>query len=57
MELTKHFLKMLGERSIRMGWINRALNEPQQIEDHDDGTQHYLCQIEKHGRLLATPNY
>ena len=30
--------------------INRALREPQEMEDHDDGTRHYLCQIVEHGR-------
>ena len=49
MELTKHLKKMLEERSIRTEWTNRAPYKPQQIEDHDDGTRHYLCQIEEHG--------
>ncbi|MEW5806896.1 MAG: DUF4258 domain-containing protein [Acidobacteriota bacterium] len=49
MIFTKHFKKMMKERSIRQEWIDRTLKEPQKIERHEDGTQHFLCQIQEHG--------
>ena len=36
---------MMDERSILLEWVERAVNEPQKTEDHEDGTRHYLCQI------------
>lgn len=29
--------------------MDRVLHEPQRVEDHEDGTRHFLHQIEKHG--------
>ena len=29
-------------------WVQRTANKPQKVEDHEDGTRHYLCQIEEH---------
>jgi hypothetical protein len=39
---TTHFMKMLSERNIQEQWVDRALTHPDQIEDHEDGTKHYL---------------
>jgi hypothetical protein len=48
MHKTTHFLKMLSERDIEEQWVDRALSEPDQIEEHEDGTKHYLKQIREH---------
>ena len=48
MEFTDHCKQMMKERSIRSEWVQRTFKNPQRVEDHDDGTRHYLCQIEEH---------
>jgi hypothetical protein len=45
MEYNNHFRRMTDERAILPEWVQRAIHEPQKIEDHEDGTRHYLCQI------------
>jgi hypothetical protein len=42
---TVHFEDMLNERGIEPEWADRAVNEPDKIEDHHDGTRHYIKQI------------
>jgi len=49
MEFTKHFRNMLEERSIRKEWADKCVNEPEKIEDHEDGSRHFLRRIEEHG--------
>jgi len=49
MKFTKHFRKMLEERGIRQQWVDKCLKEPQGVEDHEDGTRHFLRRIEVHG--------
>ena len=49
MEFTKHFKDMLKERSIRMEWIDRCVNKPEKVEDHEDNTRHFLRRIKEHG--------
>ena len=49
MEFAEHFKNMLKERSIQQEWVDRVLHEPQKMEDHEDGTRHFLNQIEEHG--------
>ncbi|MFH1571401.1 MAG: DUF4258 domain-containing protein [Gemmatimonadota bacterium] len=46
---TKHFVDMLGERSIRPEWADSAVADPARVEDHPDGTRHYLKPIADHG--------
>lgn len=41
-----HFGDMLKERNIRKEWVKMALNKPDLIEKQDDGTIHYIKQIE-----------
>jgi len=48
MEGTKHFRDMLEERRIDRSWVERAITTPEKIEDHDDGTRHFLRRIEEH---------
>jgi len=48
MELTKHFKNMLEERSIQQQWVDRAIYEPEEVEEHEDGTRHFLRRIEEH---------
>jgi hypothetical protein len=45
---TTHFQKMLSERNIHDEWVDRTLANPDKIEDHEDGTKHYLKQIHEY---------
>lgn len=38
---------MLSERNIQEQWVERVLAEPDRIETHEDGTKHYLKQIQE----------
>lgn len=49
MEFTKHFKSMLEERFIQQEWVGRAINEAEEVEEHEDGTRHFLRRIEEHG--------
>ncbi len=49
MEFTKHFKNMLEERSIRHEWVDKCVNEPEKVEDHRDGSRHFLRRIEETG--------
>jgi hypothetical protein len=42
MEDTVHFINMLTERGIRLEWADRVLQEPDKVEDHTDGTRHFI---------------
>ena len=44
-DLSGHFGDMLEERGIRHEWVQRALTAPDQTEDHDDDTRHYIKRI------------
>ena len=46
---TLHFCDMLKERGISREWIIQAMEDSDRIENHDDGTRHYLKQIAEHG--------
>ena len=46
MKFTKHFIAMMSERRIRSEWVDSAVGQPDQIENRDDGTRHYLKKIE-----------
>ena len=48
MHKTTHFKKMLSERNILDQWVDRTLSDPDKMEDHEDGTRHYLKQILEH---------
>ncbi len=45
MEFTKHFKQMLKERTIHREWVEQALQSPDNIEDHEDGTCHFIKQF------------
>ncbi len=49
MEFTEHFNQMLKERSIQNKWVERAIRNPDNIEDCEDGTRHFIKQIEEYG--------
>jgi hypothetical protein len=49
MEFTRHFNQMLEERNIRSKWVDQALKAPDQVEDFEDGTRHYIKQINEYG--------
>jgi len=49
MEFTKHFKSMLKERSIRQERVERAVNEPEEVEESKDSTRHFSRRIEEHG--------
>lgn len=46
---SKHFTDMLNERSINHEWAIRATCDPDRIEEHDDGTMHFIKQIPEFG--------
>jgi len=48
MEFTKHFKRMLEERSIQQAWVDKAMSEAEKVEEHEDGTRHFLRRIEEH---------
>ena len=49
MEFSKHFNQMLEERNIRREWVDQALDAPDNLEDIEDGTRHYIKQIPEYG--------
>jgi hypothetical protein len=49
MEFTKHFKQMLEERMITDDWVDRTVQEADHIEDHEDGTRHFIKQIPEYG--------
>jgi len=49
MEDTIHFADMLRERGIKWDWVNATLESPKRIEEHEDGTRHFLLQIPEFG--------
>jgi hypothetical protein len=44
-----HFGDMLEERGIARDWVQRTLETPDETEEHDDGTRHYLKRIPEFG--------
>jgi hypothetical protein len=50
MKYTRHFKAMLKERSIAMSLIKHTLAEPEKVEEHSDGTKHFLRQIPEHSK-------
>ena len=40
---------MLIEREIEREWVNRAVHEPDEVEDYEDGTRHFIKQIPEFG--------
>ena len=44
-----HFSDMLAERGILPEWAERTLTDPDLIEEHDDGTRHYIKRIPEFG--------
>jgi hypothetical protein len=49
MEFTRHFNQMLEERNILSKWVDQALKAPDHVEDIEDGTRHYIKQINEYG--------
>ena len=48
-DLSGYFGDMLEERGIAREWAQRAIDMPDETEEHDDGTRHYLKQISEFG--------
>ncbi len=48
-DLSGHFGNMLEERHIARTWAQRAIDMPDETEEHDDGTRHYIKQIPEYG--------
>ncbi|MGE4490339.1 MAG: DUF4258 domain-containing protein [Kiritimatiellales bacterium] len=44
-----HFTDMLKERGIQREWADRAFEAPDRVEEHEDGTKHYIKQIPEYG--------
>jgi len=58
-ELTEHAREMLQERNIPEEWMWRAIDNPDIVEEKDDGTLHYIKSIPEHGgrflRVVVNP--
>ena len=53
MKESDHFLLMLQERLINRDWVLRTLENPDGMEQHADGTKHFIKKIfEKDNRWL-----
>ena len=46
---TQHCEHMLLERRIDRSWVERAVADPEQIEEPGDGTRHYLRKVAERG--------
>jgi transposase len=46
---TTHFADMLKEREIQSEWVERTVSEADYLEDHPDGTRHFIKQIPEFG--------
>lgn len=46
---TKHFLEILNERDIPLEMVDMTMTAPDQIEEMEDGTKHYLKQFDPAG--------
>ncbi len=45
MEDSAHFADMLHERRIKREWADHTVDNPDVMEDHEDGTRHFIKQI------------
>jgi hypothetical protein len=48
-DLSGHFGDMLEERGILREWVQRASDAPDETEEHDDDTRHYIKRIPEFG--------
>ena len=46
---TKHFTEMLNERGISLEMVDSAMNAPDQTEEKENGTKHYLKKFDSAG--------
>lgn len=49
MKDSPHFVQMLKERGIKRGWADRAVREPDRVEDREGGTRHFIKKIPEFG--------
>ena len=42
---SQHFRDMLEERNIAKEWVDITERSPDIVEEHEDGTRHYIKQI------------
>jgi len=40
---------MLNERGIKRSWVDRAIGNPYDVFERDDGTKHFIVQIPEFG--------
>jgi hypothetical protein len=48
-ELTRHAQTMLRERGIDAAWLWETLENPDIVEEHNEGKQHYVKSISGYG--------
>ncbi|MCF8044374.1 MAG: DUF4258 domain-containing protein [Desulfarculaceae bacterium] len=46
---TGHFIEMLHERKISLEMVDSAMTVPDQVEEMEDGTKHFLKKIDTAG--------
>ena len=49
MRETAHFIDMLRERFVSREWVERVIRSPDRIEEHDDGTRHFIKRMPEQG--------
>lgn len=52
MVYSRHFLEMLKEREIRKEWVEQCILSPDRTDIQDDGTVHYLKEIDTFGNRI-----
>jgi hypothetical protein len=40
---------MLAERGIKTRWVNKTIDNPDRTEEREDGTRHYIRQLDEVG--------
>ena len=49
MEDSVHLGDMLQERDVPRDWVDRTEREPDSVQEHEDGTRHFLKRIPENG--------
>jgi hypothetical protein len=52
MTYSRHFLEMLKEREIQLQWVEQCISSPDRTDYQEDGTVHYLKEIEAFGNRI-----
>jgi hypothetical protein len=60
LDVSGHALTAMEEREIRRDWLAHAVESPELIREHADGTVHYFATIHEHDdrvlRVIVNPS-